>query len=248
MNNNVITNFFDKFEVSNKEIAKNVVYISSKIYVSNVPFNYINTRSIFTPDERFEQTVKTIESIRKYIPNSYIILFDNSKFIDQKLPLLSNMVDLFINITDDELINYYTDENVTKWKSVIVQMQTTLNYLKTNMIDLKINQFFNISGRYTINETFNYDYYDNEDNIFKKNNSVSDRLYYYTSFFKISSSKFAKFCEIIQELYNDMSIGDQYGNTDLEVLLPLRLNFDFLRSENLGITQNIAVWHQTDMI
>ena len=59
---------------------KNIVFITSKIYTSNEPFSYTNIRSVYTPEERFIQTLETIVSIRKNIPNPYIILFDNSIF------------------------------------------------------------------------------------------------------------------------------------------------------------------------
>jgi hypothetical protein len=40
-------------------------------------------------EERFLQTLETINSIREYIPNSYIILFDNSNFnLFEKITLI----------------------------------------------------------------------------------------------------------------------------------------------------------------
>ena len=55
----------------------NVVLITSKIYVSNKPLTYINTRSIYSSEQRLNQTLETINSIKKYIPNYFIVLFFN---------------------------------------------------------------------------------------------------------------------------------------------------------------------------
>ena len=52
----------------------NLVLITSVIKTPNKPLSYINTRSIYTHEERFEQTKKTIQSIREKIPNVRYLL------------------------------------------------------------------------------------------------------------------------------------------------------------------------------
>ena len=249
--NNVIHSFADKYVISNEnenENEKNIVFISSKIYVSNKPFSYVDSRSIYSPKDRFEQTKNTIETIRKYIPDNYIILFDNSEFTQDELIELSKIVDLFLNIKNDTLINYYTNEHKTKAYGDLAQTLGTLRYLNEQMQHLKFKNFFKISGRYIINETFNYEKYATEQNIFKKNSHVLDRPYFYTSFYKISSRNFLNYCETINKIYNEIQIHNNYDNIDWEVILPAQLNYNFIDSNHLGITQNIAVFDQKDMI
>jgi hypothetical protein len=226
----------------------NVVYIGSKIYVSNNPFGYTSTRSIYTPLERFNDTLKTIESVRKYIPNSFIILFDNSIFTPKEYSTINENVNLFINITDDKVITEYTNKTMSKMYGELCQTTSTIYYLEENLKNLKIKHFFKLSGRYTINESFNYDNYDNDYNIFKKNINVTDRKYFYTSFYKISRKNYLEYCKILKELFDEVKICDKYFNFDWEVLLPSKLNYNFLEIDQLGITQNIAVWNQQDKI
>jgi hypothetical protein len=81
-----IRNKFKDFSILNSLNNKNVVLITSKIHVSKVEYSYVNTRSIYTSEQRFKQTMKTIQSVKKYIPNCFIVLIDNSTFnsIDYK--------------------------------------------------------------------------------------------------------------------------------------------------------------------
>ena len=56
-------NFKNKF----KKNGKNIVKINSKIYVSNNKLCYIDKRSIYSAVERFTDTLKTINSVKKNI-------------------------------------------------------------------------------------------------------------------------------------------------------------------------------------
>ena len=227
---------------------KNVVFISSKIYTSSAGFTYSQTRSIFSPNERFQQTLNTISSIRINIPDSFIVLFDNSEFSSEQLNKLNAVLDVFLNVQTDSVINDYTNVKTTKAYGELAQTYAGLNYIKTNMNYLSIKQFFKISGRYLMNETFNYSDYDNNSNVFKRNVAVIDRNYYYTSFYNISGRNFDNYCEVISRMYSNSQNGNEYFNVDWEVILPSELNYDFIETSNLGITQNIAVWNQRDQI
>jgi hypothetical protein len=77
---------------------KNITLITSIIDTPNTPLSYTNTRSVFSKEERFEQTKKTILSIRNKIPNNKIFLVECSKLtLEENNYFLSN-VDYFLNI------------------------------------------------------------------------------------------------------------------------------------------------------
>jgi len=195
-----------------------------------------------------EQTLETISSIRKYIPNAHIVLFDNSKFKAEEFDKLNKSVNLFINLCDDEELNEYTNNKSSKIYGELAQFFSFLEYFEKNMKDLPIKQFFKISGRYLVNETFNYHTYNNNFNIFKRNVDVEDRKYFYTSFFKISGAKFNGFSKTMRELFKECKTHSNYDNMDFEVVIPEKLNYDFIETKNLGITQNVSVWNQKDKI
>lgn len=216
---------------------KNLVLITSKIIVSNAKWTYTSIRSTYTPEERAFQTFETIKSIRKYIDDCFIVLFDNSKLDKVTCESLKNKVDLFINITNDSELNFFTDVTEIKMYAETSQIMFFLDkYIKHIDISNVIN-FFKISGRYVINDKIDL-IIQSKNNIFKKNDDVKDRLYYYTCFYKIVMDKFNEYVkanENIMEEYKKKTV------TDLEVILPIKLNYDFDVVDNLCITQRIAV-------
>ena len=220
----------------------NVVLITSKIYVSNKPFTYVANRSLYTPKQRLNQTIETIESIKKYIPNYYIVLFDNSIFNQNEYDLLNNSVNLFINITDNEKINFYTNNSENKAYGELTQTIFALYYIK----NIPINNFFKISGRYKLNEFFNYNDYDNIYNIFKKRDDDGELDYYYTCLYKISNINFNNYINIINNLFNEIQISNKFHNKSYEVFFPSFLKFNTIPT--LGLVEILAISNEINNI
>jgi len=57
----------------------NLVLITSIVNTPNLPLSYTKTRSVFTTEERFTQTKKTILSVKEKIPNCKILIVECSK-------------------------------------------------------------------------------------------------------------------------------------------------------------------------
>ncbi len=225
----------------------NIVIITSKIYVTNKPLSYAKNRSIFSKEERYEQVQNTINSVRKYIPDCFILLYDNSEFDDNEFNTLRNLTDCFINHHNDEITNEFTDNSIHKLYGEIAQTYKMLHYLKKYYENINIRNMFKITGRYLINETFNFEQFDNDNNMFKRNEKVKDRSYFYTCFYKIAGTKFNDYYNIMEELYEDIQNG-AYDYEDYEVVLPMLLYGEFEKVDHLGITQNISVWDEKSQI
>ena len=103
-----------------------------------------------------------------------------------------------------------------------------------------IQNFFKISGRYILNETFIFDNFNNDLNIFKKNNDVTNRDYYYTCFYKLNSKILPEYFNNLQTLLDNKHL---YENdvSDIEVIVPKTIIDNITLIENLGITERIAV-------
>jgi len=234
---------YDEYNLDNK----NIVLITSKIHVSNNKFSYIDNRSIYSSEERFNQTFQTIVSIKKFIPNPYIILFDNSIFTNEHYDFLNNNVDKFINIIDDTLLNFYTNNYEYKAFSEISQQisfyDTFFKYVNIN----SFNHFFKISGRYLINNSFDYNQFDNEDIIFKKNNNIKDKDYYYTCFYKLNSNSITEYFNNLKELIKNKELYEN-SYSDLEVILPKLFENKMKSVNKLGITQRIAIVNTIEQI
>jgi hypothetical protein len=230
---------------------KNVVFITSKIHVSKNKFSYIDNRSIYTSEERLIQTIETIESIRKYIPDSYIILFDNSIFNPLEKSILKKLTDSFINIVDNEELNYYTDICEIKAFADISQQNAFLDlFLSDKNTDSlsSIQHFFKISGRYLVNSDFDFNKYDNDKNIFKRNNTIPKKEYFYTCFYKLDKNMLMKYHDKLKMLLK-INLNEWKGNLDCEVLLPNLIKESITEEKGLlGITQRVAVWNDTSKI
>ncbi len=220
--------------------GNNIVFITSKIIVSENKFSYVKKRSCYSKEERMIQTINTINSVRKFIPDAYIILIDNSIFNYFEYYILNNLVETFINITNNLEMNYFTD--VFEYKA-FGEISQTLQFLELFLKEdyLKINNFFKITGRYEINNEFNYQQYDNNLNIFKKHLSIKDKEYYFTCFYKLDKSILKDVQDIfIKFIQNKEKYMNSYS--DLEVIYPNAIIDKIHLVDNLGIVENIGVW------
>lgn len=226
----------------------NVVIVTSKIYTSNKPFTYSAERSIYSPEERLSQTIETINSIRSKIQNSFIILYDNSILNNDEYYSIVDRVDCFINHHNDNVINNFTNNSAHKLFGEIAQTYKILEYLTIFHKNMNIKNLFKITGRYVMNEDFDYNKLNNINNIvFKRNTDVEDRLYYFTCFYKVNQNKIKLYQDVIFELFEDIKNG-HYEYEEWEVLLPNLLYGEFETIDTLGITQRIAVWKDESKI
>ena len=148
-------------------MSKNTVLVTSAIYT-----NY----GIYNKDQRIEQTLATVLSAKKYIPNSTVILIDNSKEDIQQdtsaeLEALIDAVDYYIDNSSDPDIKHFhanvTNYDIGKNAMECLGMFKALNYIVTDqdiMNDITAsNRIFKLSGRYQVTDKFDVTKFDNEE-------------------------------------------------------------------------------------
>jgi len=170
----------------------NLVLITSLLNPINKELSYCSTRSIYTTDERFKQTIRSIESIKKYIPNCYIILLECSINIKQYELMLKEHVNEYFNYCENQDIISAVNSKYKGYGESTVLLNYFLEY---NPIH-QFNNIFKLSGRYMLNESFDYNLFKNNENIFKSVNSanvVSTRL------FKINIQYLKEFIDILRK-------------------------------------------------
>lgn len=141
---------------------RNLFIITSVIFTSNTPLSYVNTRSLYTPLERLEQTKKTIQTIRNKVKNVYICLSEGSKLPNDMENEIISLVDKYINFGDVEDVRQAVNDPL-KGKGEISLILNALNQLN-NLHEF--DNIFKISGRYYLNDKFNIDNFMNNKNIF----------------------------------------------------------------------------------
>jgi hypothetical protein len=72
----------------------------------------------------------------------------------------------------------------------------------------------------------------------KKNCLVTDREYYYTCFYKLSSTELHDYFNGLKMVIQNKEL---YYNKDCEVIIPLILQNKFENTDLLGIDQRIAI-------
>lgn len=167
---------------------RNLVLITSVICTPNKPLSYTNTRSVYSHEERFEQTKKTIETVKEKIPNSKIFIVECSKLSGEQHDYLTSHCDYVLNLHDNKQVR----ENVYSASKALGEGTMTIeaiNYIKKN--NIMFDNFFKITGRYWLSDNFNYANFDNNDiMIHNIHNDINNTC---TSLYKLNMSNIVGF-------------------------------------------------------
>jgi hypothetical protein len=163
----------------------NLILITSVINTPNTPLSYSNTRSIFSRQERFEQTKKTIVSIKDKIPNCKIIIVECSDLNSEEQEYLSINCDYILNLWGKkELHNYIFGPSKSLGEGTMTI--EALKYIEE--MNLEYQYLYKISGRYWLNENFKIESIQN--NVFKKINNDENNIF--TALYKIDKKTVEK--------------------------------------------------------
>ncbi len=140
--------------------------------------------SIHSPQERFEQTLETVKSIRNKVPNAIIWITESSA-----TTLPKEYADKLIEVSD-HYVEYHSDSalqqiyenlngNTEKFDfgKSLLETRSLYNTFKS-ISHLNVNRVFKISGRYTLNDEFDIQNYEtnliNERYVFQVHQFESD--------------------------------------------------------------------------
>ncbi len=124
--------------------------ITSVINTSSSSYFY-GPRSLFTSEERFNQSLNTIKTIRSFIPDSDILYIEGSIICDEWENTIKGLVTHYINNSDNVLSKNLIDCNL-KGAGEAIQILDTLNYMQN--ISKDYSHIIKISGRYFLNDSF----------------------------------------------------------------------------------------------
>lgn len=148
--------------------------ITSVINTGIKPWTYTMTRSIYSPEQRLDQTIsETISSIRSYHPTAKILLVECSELSEEYEIKLRIYSDYYINLYQDkEVRTACIDSNKKGYGEVILTLRA-LDYIKNN--NITFNKMFKISGRYYLTKDFKHSNF--SDSLYTFNNKNSTVLY-----------------------------------------------------------------------
>lgn len=157
-------------------MSKQLVLITSAVYT-----NY----GIYDAKQRIQQTLDTVKSAKKYIPECTVVLIDNSTIAVQdddsaEFNELIDTVDYYIDNSDDRDIQHFhnniTNYDIGKNSMECVGMYKALAYMSSNTEIMEIvansSRIFKLSGRYQLTDKFDITKFDNDSTankyVFKK--------------------------------------------------------------------------------
>lgn len=168
----IVEQFSSSSPLKNKEPASYCFIITSVIYPKQKELSYASTRSVYNPEERAAQTLKTIQSVKEKVPGAKIVLVESG--LQENLPLdLAKQVDQYLYVGNKFFVRQACD---SKFKSLgeAIMLLCSIKHIKFNA-----EAFFKLSGRYFLDENFSVNSW--QTNLFKffyiREDYVSTRLY-----------------------------------------------------------------------
>lgn len=208
---------------------KNLVVISSVINCVNKSLSYFHIRSIFSTAERYQQTLASIESLKK-IPNVEIMLCECSNLLPEYEEELKSKVNYYFNFYNDENIRKHVDSPLKGMGEAHIMLKAIE---KIEELNLSFKNMFKLSGRYFLGENFDYQIFDNDKNVFA--NWDNCPVAYCTIFYKINRVDFSLYKNALLNSLNDLLV-----QASIELCMYNNFTFNISLVKKLNVSGRIA--------
>ncbi len=208
-------------------MSNDIFLVTSVINTSTNPFTYTDVRSVYSTEERLEQTLKTIESIRSLNDKTKIMLVDCSVLTEDQEDRIIKSVDYYIQLNKDNYIFNICHNSNKKGYGEIVKTKIAIEYILYN--NIVFDRLFKISGRYYLSDKFDKNNYSSSLYTIKLNSSVL-----YTVPYNLLNN-FNSTCEDMIKIYENTH------EKSLESLVTDYLNPRVLIADKLGIEGYVSV-------
>lgn len=179
------------------------------------------TQTAIDCDTRYQQTLKTIESIRAKVPGARIVMTDSSSqpLSSEQIDTLTANVDIFYPIERNLITEFFNSSMSFKGDAELYQWYEIARLLrKHNLVGRRV---FKISGRYHLNDDFDIAAYldpalenkyvarINEWDVSFDNFVTRERVVYFeTRLWSFCYSLFEEFEQLIPRLFRNMIFVD----------------------------------------
>jgi hypothetical protein len=125
------------------------------IFFINHAINGLARQTVYSQEERYKQTLETINSINEYCPNNKIFIFDSSP-IFPKTEYILDLIEKGIDFTyngDDPLVNFNSSIG-NRSIAECLSFRIFLKRFKENKNKYQAKRIYKLSGRYRLNKNF----------------------------------------------------------------------------------------------
>jgi hypothetical protein len=156
-------------------MTKIIFCVTSTINTSKEPWSYIPLRSFYTGDERLDQTITQLKSIREYCPQAQIIFVEGSRLYHDQYLQLKEYADIILETTNDMVIQDAIHKSKYKGLGECYLLKKGFDYVIEN--NIPVDLFFKIGGRISLNNQFNIENHTLNKMNFKKITGVDEPGY-----------------------------------------------------------------------
>ncbi len=125
--------------------------ITSVIRTSSVNWTYAQ-RSAYSPEQRYEQSLESIASIRQHVPDADMYFVEGSEIPEYMINTIKSQVFKFINNHDNEENKEIIHNSPYKGHGEAKQTLEAINEIEKTGI--QYDYIFKLSGRYQLGDTF----------------------------------------------------------------------------------------------
>jgi hypothetical protein len=211
---------------------------------------------VYNTKERLDQTIATCASIKAKVPNADIIILDGGyeHLTDEEKEILRGSMNRFIAYTDDaevKGIQAVPSHDIVK-NAIEILMYGTFFTENAEQIKKEYSRVFKMSGRYTLNDNFDYDFHEKTKHgivirgpytsQFTPDMTGGITKQYMSRLWSFDSSLIPYISECYQRMYaHIITRVNNGGYIDIEHLLFNYLNPAFIRfPDAIGIEGSIA--------
>jgi hypothetical protein len=177
---------------------ENIVLVTSIIKPPNTPLSY-GVRSVYTSEQRFQQTKLTIQSINEKIPDAKIFIIECSDLNEDEINYFSQNSTYFVNLYNNVNLRNLMHSNS---KSLCEGTMTisALDFLIQN--NIQYDNLIKVSGRYYLSENFNINNFMNNDIVLKYIDNNTNNVF--TGLYKIPKKYVENLNLFLKNSYNKM--------------------------------------------
>jgi hypothetical protein len=211
---------------------------------------------VYSAEQRLEQTLKTLKSIKNKCPADIIIVEGGDKPLTlEEQKILGEDVQAIISYADSPAIRQVLavpNHDIVKNMAEIIMFGSTFQNMETDLDHKRYKRIFKMSGRYVLNDNFNYDtHYNAKDKIvirgpftsqFKPEITGQVYLQYMSRLWSFDADMLPYITDAYRKMYEHMDRRLRDGGyIDIEHLLYVYLGEDNIQKINkIGIEGNIA--------
>lgn len=175
---------------------KYLVLVNSATNLLNDKVNGNYPRSIYSTEERFQQTIETLKNVKRNIPNCHLILAEGTKLNNEQLKTFTSLCDELI-LLDEE----YNIKNAVESKNKSLGEMTTLYFAVEYIINHKIeyDMMIKICSRNLLNSKFDLKIFENKDKFYMRCFSNNFNQWYSSGMYCIGFNCLPIFKNILEQ-------------------------------------------------